>query len=398
MRHRIAVSVVGLVVVGCGGSEPQPVEPATSAAPAESVEAPASSAASSASVALPTPPPAPLGTEEWIKKHVATFTAAWNAHDAKKIVSLYAGDAVFLMPGAGGMEEQRQGPGLETRLASYFTGFPDTKIAYTRVLAKRNQAVLEWIITGTNTGEFQGQKPTNKEMGYRGATVIGFDDQGVHSEHMYFDMVTVMMQLGGGSKDQPSRPVEKAPSQPTEFVVVSDDGGKAYEPLKAFYVASDKHDEKALSALVTDDFVMSANYAPGDAKKADFMKGVKEGATAFPDAHTDVRACWGFGDWAACESEWSATWKAPAMGMKPTKKKGNVHGLQIVKVSGGKLALATTYGNGIEFASSFGMPKPGDEPKGAKPAESKAPKDGGAKPMPKAPTPNPGPPKPAPKK
>jgi predicted ester cyclase len=76
---------------------------------------------------------------------------------------------------------------------------------------------------------------------------------------------------------------------------------------------------------------------------------------AFVDQKTEVKLCLAAGDYVACETSWTATWKGQAMGMKPTGKTGTVHGIDVYKLSGGKIAAITGYGNGLEFAATFGL-------------------------------------------
>ena len=51
--------------------------------------------------------------------------------------------------------------------------FPDLKWVHTRALQKGDVMVLEWIGTGTDTGGFLEDKPTDKKVGWRGVSISG---------------------------------------------------------------------------------------------------------------------------------------------------------------------------------------------------------------------------------
>jgi len=268
---------------------------------------------------------------------------------------------------------------METNLAGYFTAFPDLKLTYTRVIGKGNLAVAEWVFTGTNKGDFMGGKATNKKVGYKGASVLTFGPDGkVTRESAYFDMTTMMGQLGKGPKGAPTRPVQKDPTAATEFVFAKDDASSD-ALARTWFSAATKGDGKALSGMVTDDVVVSLQYAPADSKgKKVVEKETVDGAKSFVDQSTSVTICVPAGDYIACEYTWKATFKAPAMGMKPTGKTGTVHSLEVLKVKDGKVSHTTAYANGLEFASTFGLmdekPAGGGTPPMKDPPKEPAPK------------------------
>ncbi|HTJ82846.1 MAG TPA: nuclear transport factor 2 family protein [Polyangiaceae bacterium] len=319
------------------------------------------------------------------KKYITGSAAAWAAKDPKKNSALYADGAVVAIPGPKGWEEVKA-TDMEKSLAGYFTAFSDLKMTYTRVVARGDMAVAEWVFTGTNDGDMMGQKATKKKVGYKGASVIWFANDGrVKRENVYFDMGTMMGQLGMGPKGQKVRPVEATPSAATEFLIAKDGEAATDALAKSWFATSMKSDGKALAALATDDIVMSAQYMPADIKgKAALEKNVAEGGKAFVDQKADVTGCVPVGDLTACEYTWTATWKGPAMGMKPTGKTGTVHSLAVVKTKDGKVAMATEFANGTEFAGSFGLMdekaggKPGAEPKGGAGGAGGAPAQAGA--------------------
>jgi steroid delta-isomerase-like uncharacterized protein len=368
-----------LVLAACGGEKPQPVEPgpaAADAAPAATAPAEVSNPAPTASTAEVAAAPFDLATAA--KKYVADSTAAWASRDPKKRTALFTADAMSGIPGASGWEEAKIAD-TEKALGGYFAAFPDLKLTYTRIIGKGNLAALEWVFTGTNSGELMGQKPTNKKAGYRGVSLVTFAPDGkVKRESTYFDMGTMMGQLGMGPKGQPVRPVEAAPTAATE-VFIGKDGDGAEAAARAWFATAVKGDAKALGALATDDIVVSNQYAPTDSKgKKALEKETAEGAKAFVDQKIDVVVCVPASPWVACEYRWTATWKGPAMGMKPTGKTGTVHSMELIELKDGKVAKTIAFANAAEFATAFGIGAEAQKadakkPEAKKPETKKAP-------------------------
>jgi steroid delta-isomerase-like uncharacterized protein len=361
MRNRmVGSSVIAFVLVACGGAQ-QPAGPAASASASAAVSASASVAplASSAPPVVVAPPPPPVPLRDAITKLIAANIMGFKGHDSKTISELYGRDAVIVSPGPNGMEETN--PNAMTRdLDALFAAFPDAQFSAIRVLGRDHIAVLEWVISGTNKGDFMGHAASNKAIGYHGISILMFADNGqVKHETMYFDMGTVMGQLGLGPKGQKARPTASASLAAPEITLIEDGaapGADNVSALKTFYLANDHHDDKTIGALLTDNAVMSTAYMAQDQKRPDILKSAKENAKAFPDSKTDAIACWNVGDWAVCETQWSATWKGPSMGMKPTNKSGSVHSVDLVKFNLGKVDWVESFANSSEFAASFGVP------------------------------------------
>jgi steroid delta-isomerase-like uncharacterized protein len=358
------------LATGCGGGQPKDV--ATPTSTAQPTAAPTAT-----TVAPPAEPDVP--PIEAQKAYVKEGDAAWAAHDAKKVMALYATDAVITEPGPSGVA-QKSAADMERQLGALFVAFPDAKLTTTRLVTLGPKAIAEWTFTGTHKADFMGAKATNKPVGYRGASVLVFNKKGkVQSERLYHDHATMMGQLGLLPKGQKVRPVEPAPTTPLELVTAKEgEGGANAELLKKLYEAAEKKDNKAYGALLAPDFLLSNSYDPTDAKKATVMQQMPQMNQAFPDPKWAVKECTTTADLAICEVEWTATWKAPAMGMKPTGKTGTVHALELAQMKDGKILRLTGYGSGAEFAFAFGIPM---EP----PQQAAAPKEPAKEPTPEKP-------------
>ena len=311
-----------------------------------------------------------VATQDAAKKHVEERDAAWTAKDGKKVAATYTADAVIAMPGANGMEESKPAE-MEKRMAMYASAFPDLKHTTIRGVVDGDVAVIQWVVTGTNSGEFMGEKPTNKKIGYAGASVLWFSDDGkVKRENAYFDMSTMMGQLGKLPKNQKVRPALTAPTGTFELLVAKPGDEKHETTLKDFYAAmhTATPDYKVIGEkFVTEDVIVGNVYMPADTKgRKAVEKEIKDGNKAFVDQKMQVSGCYAAGDFAACEHVWTATWKNPSMGMPATGKTGTVHGVEVVRFKDGKIAETWGYGSGLEFAATFGLmkDKPGATPKG----------------------------------
>ncbi len=87
---------------------------------------------------------------------------------------------------------------LQSSMAPYFTGFPDFNI---EILHKStivdNAIFVHWKLTGTNDGEFAESPATGKKIDVNGLTRLHFNEVGkIHTEHIHFDRLQLMEQLG----------------------------------------------------------------------------------------------------------------------------------------------------------------------------------------------------------
>lgn len=369
-KRVLSALAVAVLFSACAGEEattPPPVAPSPPVAEAPPPPAPTTTAEA--------PPPAPKPTlAELQKTSITANVAAWNAHDAKKLADLYADDAVLASPGMNGMEETKGRADIEKMYASLAAGFPDMKLGYSRVFQRGDVLVAEWVASGTNTGEFMGGKATGKKMGFNAVSVMWFTDDGkIKREHAYYDQMTISGQLGMGDPKMPTRPVAEVPAGEPKWVT-AEENPKAVEAVKNLYTSFEKKDQKLFLESIADDGVHVDYTMPADTKGKDAAK--KEFAAmskSFPDMKMSATNTWGFGDFVVTEYVGTGTFKANMGPIKATNKSGTMHGLDINETKDGKIARATSYGSGLEFASQYGLlPKPKTPPAGDKKAAAPA--------------------------
>jgi steroid delta-isomerase-like uncharacterized protein len=358
-----------VVLAACGGETETvapPAAPTTTPTPATVAEPPTSAPTTAETT---TPPPAKPPMIEMQKKDVTTFLAAFNAHDAKAMASTYATDGVSASAGPGGWQEMKGREAIEKGNADLFAGYPDAKMAAERVFADKDVLVVQWVMTGTNNGDFMGQKATKKAIGFHGLSVLWFNDDGlVKKEHAYYDVPTIMSQQGQAPKGMPKmRAAATLPTGETQWITPGDE--KNIATYKAEIEAFGKHDPKGALANATDDFTMVDYSSPADTKgKAANIKEMGTLFKAFPDMTATCDNLWGFGEAVICEMTAGGTMKGSMMGMKPTNKPVTVHRLEIEWFKDGKSNKMEAYMNGLEFASQVMPPPP--QPKTAPTAAS----------------------------
>jgi steroid delta-isomerase-like uncharacterized protein len=131
---------------------------------------------------------------------VANYIAAWNAHDADRVASLFAEDGCYGEFGQGkvmlGQEEIRR------HLAATFRAVPDLAITPAgHPVCSRERVLCKWIMTGTQQGEFADVPPTGRRLEVRGATALLTRGVEIVRAASYFDVGSVVGQPGRSASD-----------------------------------------------------------------------------------------------------------------------------------------------------------------------------------------------------
>ena len=124
---------------------------------------------------------------------------AFNAHDADGRAAIEAPDIELVMPGMTlrGHDEVMQ------VLRAFWEALPDATITAEDLLVAGDVVVAEGTLAGTHNGTFrtpQGEIPrTGNPVTLRYAAIKRFKDERLVSEHLYFDQVEFLQQLGAMS-------------------------------------------------------------------------------------------------------------------------------------------------------------------------------------------------------
>lgn len=79
----------------------------------------------------------------------------------------------------------------------FHKAFPDFNVKITNTEINGNNANINWTVTGTNTGEFQGNAPTGKTIKMHGISVLTFNEDGkATKEDAFYANLVVYEQLG----------------------------------------------------------------------------------------------------------------------------------------------------------------------------------------------------------
>jgi len=364
MRKVTCALVMGLMVGGCGGGDEAQKPPATPSSPpvaAVDTSSPPAAGTPSSTPAKPKPSPAEL--------QAATLKAmndARNAHDAKKVASLFAEDAVVSF---AGLPDEHGRAEIEKGNQHLFDGYKDSKYWMTRTWTKKDMVAIEWAWSGTNNGEIMGMKPTEKPAGAFGFSVLWFNDDGlVKREDAFMDMATVMAQLTGKGK---ARAIP-TPSSSVEAHTAKDspDEAKNIDLVKGMYAGLDGKKEADFIGPMADDIEYNDLTAPESMKgKGEAKKFFGMFTKAFPDGKSNVTNVFAAEDFVIAEVNLTGTHKGQFGPFAATKKPVNMHAAEIFQVKDGKVIRGWTFANNAEFLTQIGVIKPPAPPKtGAAPA------------------------------
>jgi steroid delta-isomerase-like uncharacterized protein len=149
------------------------------------------------------------------------YFEAWNRRDPAAIAAVFTEGGTYTDPnvpdGVGPEDTAAYAEGL-------FGGFPDLAFELESSGVRPDGSVAaQSVMTGTNSGSFQGLPPSGREVRLPGADVITVDGDRVASVVGYFDTAVVPRQLGLQVVVQPER---AGPFAFGTSVYVSKDGGE----------------------------------------------------------------------------------------------------------------------------------------------------------------------------
>jgi steroid delta-isomerase-like uncharacterized protein len=343
MKRSLAGALGACMIWSCGGEE--------AVAPPPSPPPPPVQTAPLAETAPPAPPPKPP-IADLEKAALASAAVALNVHDATAVAGLYAEDAVIRV---AGLSEVWGRKAIEANMQEWFDTFSGVRIGFRRVWMLGDVVVAEWVLNGTYTGDFFGQKGANQPVGHVGLSILWFDSDGrVKEEHRYGDLGIVVQQVSGKG---PPPPQPILPARPEIFAPASADGSaKSLEVAKGVYAAIDAKSETDFLAKLTDDVTYEGHLGHVTSKpeaKTFYEALVK----AIPDAKFNVQNAWASGDWVLVEYTLTGTHKGAILGMPPTLKPIEIHAVDLIKISSDHLAKASTYSNGLELMTQLGAYK-----------------------------------------
>jgi predicted ester cyclase len=124
---------------------------------------------------------------------------AVNARDLEGYLSNQQPDVEFVLPG-GITLRGRDEVGQYTK--AMWTAFPDATLAFGEQILAEDAAATAVVFSGTHTGPMSTPggplPPTGKHVNVHSVSMLRFEDGRVASEHVYFDQLELLSQLGLG--------------------------------------------------------------------------------------------------------------------------------------------------------------------------------------------------------
>ncbi len=129
-----------------------------------------------------------------IQTSINNITKAWNTNNKDLMYANLASNVVRTANG-GIMVKNQSGYG--DFMDIYHSAFPDFKVTLDNIKIDGSNVLMNWTCTGTNTGNFMENPPTNKKIKTHGFSIWKFDTEGKASrEDAFYDNLIVYEQLG----------------------------------------------------------------------------------------------------------------------------------------------------------------------------------------------------------
>lgn len=118
----------------------------------------------------------------------------WSSHDWDRLLPLFTDDVAYEDVTMGALNH---GKGeLRAFGEAFFAAFPDVAFELTRRFATAEQGGAEWVMRGTHRGDLPGLPATGKPVEVRGASIFEFSDAKISRCADYWDMASLLRQLG----------------------------------------------------------------------------------------------------------------------------------------------------------------------------------------------------------
>lgn len=128
-----------------------------------------------------------------VAKIARDYMETWNRRDWDAYRGFMHADYSY----TGGDGKRLDGPDSGIAVGQMFaTALPDGKINVKSVFAAGDVVVVEFIGTGTHTGDFAGVPGSGRKVTIPVCDVIEFKDGKIYAEREYIDMLSMMQQIG----------------------------------------------------------------------------------------------------------------------------------------------------------------------------------------------------------
>ena len=118
------------------------------------------------------------------------WIAAWNSHDVERVLDVFTEDVVYEDVAFGVVNHGAAE--LRAFAAANFAAVPDFRVELVESSVKGGRGTIEWMLSGTDVGLFK----TGKRFSVRGVAVIELDGHRISRNSDFFDLATVLRQVG----------------------------------------------------------------------------------------------------------------------------------------------------------------------------------------------------------
>ena len=118
-----------------------------------------------------------------------------NARDLDTFFGLYAEDVRNPSMANLGLPTNKEG--FKAFVNGFYAAFSEPRFTPQRILCDGDLAMFRWVFTGRHTGDFNGIKPTGKQVQIDCFTTFRLGPDGkVIEQHELGDMLTLLKQIG----------------------------------------------------------------------------------------------------------------------------------------------------------------------------------------------------------
>jgi len=130
--------------------------------------------------------------EQWLKDNVEAI----NSKDINQILSICSDDCIVeVIPSGSPLKGKEE---IRNFYEVFFKAYPDFNLEIQSNFASGNQVCGESIMSGTHKGKMPDMpiEPTGKHFSVRSASVTELKDGKAYKSRIYFDMASLLQQLG----------------------------------------------------------------------------------------------------------------------------------------------------------------------------------------------------------
>ena len=133
--------------------------------------------------------------EEVNKETVISYISTiWNNKELSSL-DIYFADQFIRMVNSVEIATSKKELSANTQV--YFKGFPDLTFSIDEIVPYGDLVIINWTISGTNTGVFGESPPTGKKVKINGISHFKFEKEGkIIYENVFYNELSLLQQLG----------------------------------------------------------------------------------------------------------------------------------------------------------------------------------------------------------